>query len=732
MAEGRAFRFGRARVYGLVVGLGLSFGFVGVVFAIACQSYFMLPKGVLPRDYVTLGTRTPESNLFLPVWTTDYHEFNAAMPEMEWSYANYYAEEGQATDRSGAVHRVEFRRVSGNFLSLLGVAPVYGGTESNASVTAAVITTEMWRDVYGSDRDIVGEPVYAGDGVSVPIVGVADPGFAGVFEHRTDFWVLESESLPAQEVTISAGLYMFGVLPDGLTFAALRSLLADHRFPMAERRDDRAEAVRGLELNPEARRETRERLMWLGTVVALLLALAFVAFVDFLATDHAMRGRAHAIRLAVGATPTDVFRESVAKHGKYGLAIAGVGLASFLYIGNVLLGMDPFAAALGDLRMKYSVIGFGTGIGLLAVAFLGSCWTAARIASRMSLLHDRNVGRSARRARPAWTTLLFAAAASLLLTLSITLHYVEDATSKLGFAHHDTLMVGVLYSDEPRPLRIHDALSANPAVINTARTEMLPMLAETIEPKNRTAVVGHEELVDAGFYRNRVDAAFFDVLGVDLVAGSLLDRGRQREAVMSRAAATLFVPDVRDVLGASVAFARHNRSEQSDVFTVVGVVEDVPYGGLGESPRPLVYTSLTDADAASRFQDFWLIRHQGDADEIVAALHELGGGIDEAYRIATPAELLDEQFAKRSVEAVLAMAGAFAFALALAGVANALARTVADQAKQPLLRACVACRSYATAGVRRARDTCLSVCSVQLCQRPPFGWRGGDNDIGSG
>ena len=151
---------------------------------------------------------------------------------------------------------------------------------------------------------------------------------------------------------------------------------------------------------------------------------------------------------------------------------------------------------------------------------------------------------------------------------------------------------------------------------------------------------------------------------------------------MSRAAATLFVPDVRDMLGASVAFAAHNRSGQSDVFTVVGVVEDVPYGELGESPRPLVYTTLSDADAALRFQDFWLIRHRGDADEIVAALHELGGSIDEAYRIATPAELLDEQFAKRSVEAVLAMAGAFAFALALAGVTNALARTVADQSRQ--------------------------------------------------
>ena len=521
MAGGRAFRCGTLRVYGLVVGLGLSFGFVGVVFAIACQSYFLLPDGVAARDYVTLGSRAGESNLFLPVWTTDYHELNAATPEMEWSYANYYREEGQATDRAGAARRVEFRRVSGNFLSLLGVAPVFGRTDSDAGAETAVISAAMWSDVYGSDPDAVGEAVLTSAGVSVPIIGVADPAFVGVFEHGTDFWVLESENAPAREstVTISGGLYMFGVLPEGLTFAALRSLLADHRFLLAERRDDRAEAVRGLELNPEARRETRERIVWLGTVVALLLALAFAAFVDFLAADHATRVQAHAVRLAVGATPADVFRESVGRHGKYGLAIAGVGLACFLYIGDVLLGMDPFASALGELRLKFSVIGFGTGIGLLAVAFLGSCWAAGRTVSRTSLLHDRDIGRTARRARPAWTTLLFVAAASLLLTLSIALQYVKDAASNLGFSHADTLMVGVLYNDEPTPQRIRDALSANPAVGNAARAEMLPMLAETIDPTNRTTVVGHEGLVDVAFYRNRVDAAFFNVLGVNLARG---------------------------------------------------------------------------------------------------------------------------------------------------------------------------------------------------------------------
>ena len=124
-------------------------------------------------------------------------------------------------------------------------------------------------------------------------------------------------------------------------------------------------------------------------------------------------------------------------------------------------------------------------------------------------------------------------------------------------------------------------------------------------------------------------------------------------------------------------------SVASDVFTVVGVVEDVPYGAPEEPAKPVIYTMLSDEEASVRFQEFWVIRHDdGEADDIVGLLHRLGGGIDEAYRIATPTELLDEQFAKRSLDAMLAMAGAFAFALALAGVANALARSVANQARQ--------------------------------------------------
>lgn len=48
---------------GFLVAVSLSFGFIGVIVAIAWASSFRLPDGVEPRDYVTLGRRGADSGL---------------------------------------------------------------------------------------------------------------------------------------------------------------------------------------------------------------------------------------------------------------------------------------------------------------------------------------------------------------------------------------------------------------------------------------------------------------------------------------------------------------------------------------------------------------------------------------------------------------------------------------------------------------------------------------------
>ncbi|MDE0661793.1 MAG: hypothetical protein OXI79_19330 [Gammaproteobacteria bacterium] len=671
----------------LVAGLGLSLGFIGVVLAIAYESAVSFPGGVRANDYVTVGRREAESGLFAGVTSADFGVIANSSPEVRWSYGSIYLEEGQVVDARGVARTVQGRRVSSNFLRLLGVRSVLGRVDGDGRTEVAVISAKTWNEVFAADPAAAERAAIVGDGVPVPIVGVAERDFAGVFKPPTDFWILETEGAAhaGGAVIVRSGLFMFGVLKAAVPHETLRSLLAEHRFSSVERRNDRVEVVRGLELRPDTRREMQQRMVWLTMFVALLLALAFVGFVDFLAADHAVREAGQAVRLALGATPGDVVRESVASHAKLGLWIGGVGLGAFLYVGDVLIGMEPFASAIGEIGLASYAIGFGASVFLLAVAFLWSCWLVARVASRRNLFHTGST-RPARRPRLSWVALLLIAASSLLLCLSVGWRYVANAiwAAPLGFAHHQVEMVGVLYPMGPTPeatRRISDVLAKDAAVAAAGRGGMLPLLAESIQPQNRVKVAGRPRLADTVLYRNPVDAAVFDVLAMDLLAGSFLVAGQRGQAVLSRTAALLFSSNIDDVLGIAIELYPENSPGLGDVLTVVGVVGDIPYDVLEAPQRPVVYTRLAEADSSGRFQDFWLVRADSGAD-VVGLLQRLGGGIEDAYLIGTPAGILSERFEERSLDLVLGMAGAFAFVLALGAVANALVRAVANDARQ--------------------------------------------------
>ena len=250
---------------GLVGGMGLSFGLIGVVLAIAYESSVALPDGVAPKEYVTLGRREAGSGVFSTVSTLDFAQIASKWPEVEWSYGSYYAVEGRAAEATGVAQRREGRRVSANHLSLLGVGAALGSIASSGDADAVVISARMWTGAFGDDPDVIGQAVVVDD-LSVPIVGVADQAFDGLFGSPPDFWILDADSAHARQgaTTVVGGLYMFGVLRAGANAAALQGLLVGHRFPLAEQRDDHVEMVPGLDLYPDARRDVRQRLAWLA------------------------------------------------------------------------------------------------------------------------------------------------------------------------------------------------------------------------------------------------------------------------------------------------------------------------------------------------------------------------------------------------------------------------------------------------------------------------------------
>ena len=675
-----------AKAGGFLLAVGLSFGFISVVAAIAWASWFRLPDGVVPRDYVTLGRRGADSGLFGLVASPDYERLRDSTTGITWAFADNFRNQVDVRIADGTTVAAQSRRVSVNFLDLLGVRATIGVLGSE-NTRAAVVTEAFARKAYDTAAEALGREVPSFDR-PVPIVGVADSAFRGVFDEVVDIWILDPpgpsvSAGPDGTVTtvVSMALVPLGVLDGATTLATAQAGLDEFRFTprpgaygsATER--DRAELVAGIERRPDARRDVLERLGWLALVVVLLLllALAFVAVLDFLLAAHYRREESDAVRLAIGATPGDVFRASLLPAGAWMAATAAVAAVSFLYIADVVLGLDPFAAYLGELTAQQSVTGVGGSVALLATAFLLSAAVVSRFVSRTGHVISHAQGRTA---APAWRmarrALLVVAATSLLLVASLGWRYATDARATLPFEHVGTTMLSVVSTsfESVTPEEVRRTLLANPQVASIARLEMMPLLAESIRPQNRVKVRGALGLEDTVFLRNGVSPSFFETLGVGVVAGRTFDAGAPSEVAISRTAAKLLADEAETAVGMALDLVPASPGSASPgAVTVVGVVDDVPYGPVsGTAAQGVLYGLAGPAD----WQQLWLVRHDGSDEEI---LEPFG---DDGYRIGTPAEIFREQFLSRhSIEVALAAAAAFAVILALAGVATSVGREVA-------------------------------------------------------
>ncbi|MCY4012649.1 MAG: hypothetical protein OXG82_08045 [Gammaproteobacteria bacterium] len=673
-----------ARAGGFLLAVGLSFGFI-MVAAIAWASWFRLPDGVAPRDYATLGSRGADSGLFGFVSSTDYERLRDSTTGITWAFADYFRNQVDVRIADGTTVAVQSRRVSVNFFDLLGVRATIGVLGSE-NARGAVVTEAFARKAYGAAAEALGREVPDYLDRPVPILGVADSAFRGVFDEEVDVWILDPpgpaiSTAPDGSVStiVSIALVPLGALDGATNFATAQAMLDGFRFTpgrgdygsATER--DRAELVAGIERRPDARRDVLERLSWLALVVVLLLALAFVAVLDFLLAAHYRREESDAVRLAIGATPGDVFRASLLPAAAWMAATAAVAAVSFLYIADVVLGLDPFAAFLGELTTQQSMAGVGASVALLGAAFLLSAAVVSRFVSRTGHVISQAQGRTA---APAWRTarraLLLVAATSLLLVASLGLRYATDARATLPFEHVGTTMLSVVSTafESVTPEEVRRTLLANPQVASIARLEMMPLLAESIRPQNRVKVRGALGLEDTVFLRNGVSPSFFETLGVGVVAGRTFDGGASSEVAISRTAAKLLADEAENAVGMALDLVPASPGSASPrAVTVVGVVDDVPYGPVtGTDAQGVLYGLAGPAD----WQQLWLVRHDGSDEEI---LEPFG---DDGYRIGTPAEIFRERFLSRhSIEVALAAAAAFAVILALAGVATSVAREVA-------------------------------------------------------
>ena len=707
-----------AKLAYFVVSLGLSFGFIAAVAALAHASWFRLPVGVQDRDYVT-AMRAIAGGSIKSMSVRDFDEIVQRVPEVSWFYAMpAYWLFFQPASPSGGQAFLLTHLASPEFFERLGVRPAFGTLSPTQGAPAAVIADEVWRRSYGR-QDLIGEYLTTEDGTPIPIIGVAPPGFEGPLQDPVNVWVmnlpLELSIPPIADGVNAEGkrwiaylwsyVTVFGVIPEGRNsdaeFAAARDRLAEHRFDSkliyveteadsppegvwrGNRRpfafgfsdSDRVLLSRGLETSPDKRTGVVQRTLWLVGVVAMLLLMAFVSVVEFLLAEHVSREDEQNVRIAVGAAPMDLFGRALAENLFLAVAMGVVGWLAAGYVLDALLRVEPFSSYLVGIATASWIAGMGLAGLLLVLAFVVCLGYVSWFVSRSAVALVRS-GQWLRRTTR--KLLLLVCVASFVLVLSFGGRYLGDARLSLPLANPDAANVHLRDPNwEPGSVtrfQLAEAIDSIQAIVGVsaaAAATLAPVASKEQLYVFSCRIAGAPELEDVTFFENEVTPSFFRTFGVELLAGRMFDEN-PTEIIISRSAAEA-LGGVDVVLGTPLTVVREGGWEQER--TVVGVVGDVPYGEYTDGVPPMIY----EPRYGDAYRHRWLINAEPGLDlaEALTQLPQYEGWEVEIQD--TPAQRFRKQFlAKRSVEVVLAMAAGFALVLALSGVGNSLARNIAE------------------------------------------------------
>jgi predicted permease len=310
----------------------------------------LLNGGTQPPN--TAGTGRGNTSFSFPVFEALRHEkrvFRDLIAHVPLGYAKVPVRYGDIPiEKAG-------EEVSGNYFSGLGVPILRGlgftAADENNHNPVVVLSYGFWTESFSRNPAVVGQTLYI-KGIPFSIVGVAAPGFYGVEPAlAVDFWIplqsrpeLNAWGVPATKHTLYGSakwwaLRMVARLQPGITpqqaIQALQPTFWQAATEPLGTLDPKVwpahlgfERIRGIGDDADNYRQPLEIMM---ALVGLVLLIACTNVALLILAKHAARQREFALRMAVGAGASRMFRQLLAESGL--LVSAGALLGWALAIG---------------------------------------------------------------------------------------------------------------------------------------------------------------------------------------------------------------------------------------------------------------------------------------------------------------------------------------------------------------------------------------------------------------
>jgi putative ABC transport system permease protein len=695
---GRLFTAQRGVTLIAVLTLALGIGANTAIFS-AVDALLLRPLPYTePDQLVMVWEKRPTEgvldNVVAPADFVDWEKRNAAFVSMA-------AMTPLTADLTGAgePERLSGAGVTTAFFDVLKVQPALGrGFVREEGVAGqhrvVVISHELWRDRFASDRGIVGRKVLLN---SIPheVVGVLPDSFS--FPDNTiQVWApiaVEGVSQP-----LSRASHQF------MVYARLKPdvSLADARTDMdrvaaqlsAEYPDtNRTHGAWVSMLADHVREPVRAGLWLLLGAVAFVLLIACVNVANLLLARAAARRREVAVRAAVGASRARIAGQMLTESvvlaglgGTAGLVVAfwGIRLVRQLSPADVpVLGLDAIAL---DVR----VLAFTFGLSLLTGLLFGTlpAWALAGQDVNDAL---RGVGRAAGGIKRWWRVGLvvseIALASLLLVGAGLTwrsFHALLNVEAGINPDKVLTALVtlpGARYRGDERVVttfdEIHARFAAIPGVRAVGAINLLPL--SNMDGRRGVAIEGRtaDPDVPTRAHPRSITPGYFEAMGVQLVTGRQFTPADKADAplvaIVNTTMARRYWPDASPI-GRRIAFGGTTEWRE-----VVGVIRDVRHWGFERPVNPEVYLPLAQAPSSSL--TFTLATHVSDPGSLAPAVRDRLRSVDPDLPLSNVRTM--NEVAARSIDSratgmrLLAVFGGLALVLAAAGIYGVMTHLVA-------------------------------------------------------
>jgi putative ABC transport system permease protein len=649
--------------------------------------------------------------------------------------------------------RVNTIEAGGNLFAVLGINPQLGdGFPRGGPLFArgellAVISDRLWRERFNSDRGIIGRPIVL-NGSPYIVAGVMPAGFH--FPDDVDVWQrlqwdMTQHSRQAHFMEAVARLQPDATIEQAQSAVDALWVRFEQEFGQTRNTPGKGWGSRLVPLLDERLGYYRPALIVLFGAVGLLLAIAILNVASLLLTRALAREREIAVRVALGASPSQLVKQLMSESLVLSAAGAAVGLMAAMAALPLILKLMPLEIPrLQEASVDTRALALGLLLVGLTTVFFGLVPAVLLLKRQVSVdlkSGERGSSRGARRLYSVLVTAEVALACALLVSSALLVRTVQHMMrTPLGVSADDVLVTtvqltvppvprGTSFVDVWRPIaethtQIVEAIRRQPGVVAAGASNFLPLEIGWRQPFVLDGQPWPTPIDDAPQAQMQsVSEGYLETMGASLLEGRLFTPFDNRDTagviVVNETFARRHLPAGRAVgtvvrlhsssigpLGVNLK-ASNTHEPAGQAFEVIGVVRDIRNVPLGQRTEPAFFTTTRQYP----FSEVYLAVRATDAATALTAVREGLRAVAPQVPMAA-ARTWGDRFATRTAEPRLLMVlllffGGVAAALAALGVYGLFSWAVAQRTRELAIRLTLGARPARVGGSVLAQSAVL-------------------------